>query len=187
MDKILFINSCIREKSRTFDLAQCVLKSLNGEVQEVSLNDEKIKPLTKLSLEKREILIRENEFSDEIFRYAKDFANSDTIVVAAPYWDLSFPSLLKIYFEQVAVCGITFRYDKGKAVSLCKAKKLIYVTTSGGPIFANLGFEYIKTLAEKFYGIKDVVFFSAEGLDVLGANVEDIVNNAKKEIKKYFN
>ena len=187
MDKILFINSCVREKSRTSGLAQYVLESLSGEVQEVSLNNEKIKPLTKVSLEKRENLIRESEFSDEMFRYAKDFANSDTIVVAAPYWDLSFPALLKIYFEQVAVCGITFRYDKGRPVSLCKAKKLIYVTTSGGPIFANLGFEYIKTLAEKFYGIKDVVFFSAEGLDIVGANVEDIVNNTKNEIKNYFN
>ncbi len=31
-----------------------------------------------------------------MFLYAKDFAESDIIVIAAPYWDLSFPSILKV-------------------------------------------------------------------------------------------
>ena len=186
MDKILFINSCIRMESRTFELAQNVLKKLEGEIQEVNLNNEKVEPLTKDSLEKRENLIRENKFLDDMFRYAKEFANSDTIVVAAPYWDLSFPALLKIYFERVAVSGITFRYDRGRPVSLCKAKKLIYVTTSGGPIFSNLGFEYIRALAENFYGIEDIVFFSAECLDTENANVKAIMDETKKAINNYF-
>ena len=121
-----------------------------------------------------------------MFRYANDFANSDIIVVAAPYWDLSFPALLKIYFERVAVSGITFRYDNGRPVSLCKAKKLIYVTSAGGKIFVNFGFEYIKALAENFYGIEEIVFFSAEGLDIENANVKEIMDETKKKINNYF-
>lgn len=187
MDRILFINSCVREKSRTFELAKSVLENLNGKIQEVNLNNEKVEALTKYSLEKREKLIRERDFLDDIFKYARDFASSDVIVVAAPYWDLSFPALLKNYFEQIAVCGITFKYDKGRPVSLCRAKKLIYVTTSGGPIFANLGFEYIKAVAENLFGINDVICFSAEGLDIENADVNKIVENAKKEIYNYFN
>lgn len=186
MDKILFINSCVREESRTFELAQYILKRLDGEIQEVNLNNEKIEALKKNSLEKREFLIKKNDYSDEMFRYAKDFVNSDIIVIAAPYWDLSFPAILKNYFERVAVSGITFRYDGGRPVSLCKAKKLIYVTTSGGPIFVNLGFEYIRALAEKFYGIEDIVFFSAEGLDIENTNVKAIMDETKKAINNYF-
>ena len=108
MDRILFINSCVRQKSRTFELAKYVLERLVGEIKEVNLNAEKIEGLTKESLEKREELIKDNDFSDEMFEYARNFANSDIIVIAAPYWDLSFPALLKNYFEQIAVCGITF-------------------------------------------------------------------------------
>ena len=45
-----------------------------------------------------------------------------------------------------------------------------------------LGFGYIKSLAENFYGIKDIVYIKAEGLDIYGANTEDILEKAKKDI-----
>lgn len=81
-----------------------------------------------------ESLLKDGKFDDPMFRYAKQFANADEIVVAAPFWDLSFPAKLKIYLEQIAVAGITFRYTNGRPTGLCKAKKLTYITTSGGPI-----------------------------------------------------
>lgn len=52
------------------------------------------------------------DFSNEMFKYAHQFAESDTVVIAAPYWDLSFPAVLKAYLEAVSVCGITFKYDE---------------------------------------------------------------------------
>jgi FMN-dependent NADH-azoreductase len=68
---------------------------------------------------------------------------------------------------------------------LCKAKKLIYVTTSGGPIISDdFGFGYIKSLAENFYGINDINYIKAEGLDIWGANIQEILEEAKKEIDK---
>ena len=48
------------------------------------------------------------EFNDHIFDYAKDFAKADTIVIAAPFWDLSFPASLKCYIEAINILGITF-------------------------------------------------------------------------------
>ena len=33
------------------------------------------------------------------------------IVIAAPYWDLSFPAVLKTYLEQINVLGVTFDYS----------------------------------------------------------------------------
>ena len=72
---------------------------------------EDLKPLGREQLSQRERFVRENDFSDDMFKYAKQFAEADTIVVAAPYWDMAFPALLKIYPEQITVCGITFRYE----------------------------------------------------------------------------
>ena len=108
----------------------------------------------------------------------------DVIVVAAPYWDLSFPAALKTYLERVVIAGITFDYSpEGIPFSLCRAKRLLYVTTAGGPIGNhNLGFEYVKALAEIFFAIPDVQCFSAEGLDIMGADVEAILARAATEI-----
>ena len=40
--------------------------------------------------------------------YCKSLA--DTIVIAAPFWDFSFPAALKIYIENIYVTGIVSRY-----------------------------------------------------------------------------
>ena len=186
MENILFINACVRENSRTMELARDVLERLSGKVSEVKLESEDIKPLDRITLEKRENLTRKGDFSDDMFRYAKQLAAADTVVIAAPYWDLMFPSLLKIYLEQVCVCGITFKYIDDRPVGLCRAKHLIYVTTAGGSVYFNFGFDYVKALAESFFGIEKVTLFNAEKLDMYGSDTDAIIKNAKKEIYEYF-
>ena len=184
MNKILYINACTREVSRTNELAQHLLCNLDGQVQTVNLYEENINPLDAQLLLRRNNLLDNGKTEDELFSFAKQFASADTIVISAPYWDLMFPSILKVYLENITVCGITFRYSqKGMPQSLCKAKKLYYVTTSGGFIGANnFGFDYIKALATAFFGIRDVSFFSAEGLDIEGADVSRILQKAKENM-----
>ena len=71
------------------------------------------------------------------------------------------------------------------AESLCRAKRLIYVTTAGGPIMNyNFGFDYVSALAQLYYGIPDVRCFSAEMLDIIGADVPAIMADAKAAIDK---
>ena len=63
-------------------------------------------------------------------------------------------------------------------------EKLIYVTTAGGPIISDeYGYGYVKTLAQSFYGISDVCQVKAEGLDVIGADEEGILNKALEGIR----
>lgn len=185
MEKILFINACIRPDSRTYELAKHLLGFYSGDITELKLFEEKIQPLDKKGLEAREN--RKNNTDDNCpeLKYAKQFKDADIIVVAAPFWDLSFPSVVKTYFEAVTVSGITFEYSqKGIPVGLCKAKKLFYVTTSGGFMGeCTYGFGYIKALANGFYGIDDVRMLSAEGLDIFGADTEKIIYDAKKKIE----
>lgn len=180
MTKILFVNACVRECSRTLELANHVLSKLDGIVDEVRLYERELFPIDQQKLQRRDQAKRDGDFSDSEFELAKQFANADTIVIAAPYWDLMFPSLLKIYFENITVNGITFVYsEKGIPQGLCKANRLIYVTTSGGPVVHNLGYEYTLSLAKAFYGITRVECVSAEGLDIQGADVEEILKKAK--------
>ena len=179
-DKILFINACARPKSRTAELSRHLLNRLDGEITEVNLYKEGLLPLCNKGIEKRAM----HDISGEEFEYAKQFASADTIVIAAPFWDLSFPAVLKLYFENVTVSGITFEYsEKGRPVGKCRAKKLYYITTSGGYIGNNnFGFDYVKALAENFFGINDISFYSAEGLDIFGADVKSIMDEAKERI-----
>ena len=182
--KILFVNACVRENSRTLDIAKIALEKLNNAYTEVNLQKTDLKPLNRESLDIREKLILQGDFSDTMFSLAKDFAAADKIVIAAPYWDLAFPALLKIYLEQITVSGITFRYAKGVPQGLCRAKRLIYVTTAGGIIYDNFGFVYVKALAQKIYGIGEVLFFKAENLDIDGNDVNNILRMAKSDAEK---
>lgn len=175
---ILFINACVRENSRTLVLAKNILSQMSGEIIEVNLNEENIVPLNRELLEKRERLISDENKNDPMFSYATQFAKADEILIAAPFWDLSFPALLKAYIEQISVSGITFEYINGRPCGLCKAKSLTYVTTSGGPIFADFGYEYIKALAKNFYGISETKAYRAMNLDVNMIAAEDVLTKA---------
>ncbi len=182
---ILFVNACVRSQSRTKRLAEYVLNKLDDTVKEVNLERENVLPLNNARLEYRLKRVSEGNFNDPMFDPAKDFAAAEKIVIAAPYWDLSFPASLKCYIEAVSVIGLTFAYnDEGRPYGLCKADKLIYVTTAGGPMFnEDAGFGYIKSLAQNFYGIREVSCVKAENLDLVGADVESILRAAEKEIE----
>lgn len=185
MNKILFINACVRPASRTRDLAQSVLRGLEGEIKELRLIDEALPHLTNELLELRDKIMSTNEADHPLLKYAREFAEADTIVIAAPYWDLIFPATLRSYFEHICVTGLTFRYSQeGYPLSMCKAKRMIYVTTAGGPIYMNFGYDYCKALCENYFGIRDCSCVKAENLDIDGADVESIMSAAKAEAEK---
>lgn len=178
---ILFINACPRKDSRTKILADYLVTKLNGNVQERNLTQTRLSPLSEEMLERRTVWAGKKDFNHPLFELAKEFAAADHIVIAAPFWDLSFPALLKIYIENINVVGITFAYNKdGNPYGLCNAKKLYYVTTAGGPIVSDAyGYGYVKELAQKFYAIPEIYCIKAENLDVENANVGQIMHDTK--------
>ena len=179
---ILYINSCVRSDSRTDRLARAVLSKM-GEYTELYLPDEGLAPLTEEALIKRTKLLSENDTIDEMFRYAKQFASADKIVISAPFWDGSFPSLLKVYIENIYAVGIVSRYDeKGMPVGMCRADELVYVTTAGGKYIPDFSYGYIKALAESCFGIKNTRLVMAEMLDIVGMDAEKILKEAIENI-----
>ena len=180
--KVLFIDACVRENSRTRRLAEELIKRIGGDVTRLDLEKEGLVPLGREELALREAFIAAGDYSDPMFRYAKLFSEADAIVAAAPYWDLSFPSSLKVFIERAAVIGLTFGYDEsGAPKGLCRAKKLWYVTTMGGAgLPYDFGYGYIKAVCESYYGIPEFELVSAEGLDIVGNDEDSILNDAAK-------
>ena len=185
---ILFVNACVRRESRTKRLADCLLTAIGAPVTELRLADCVFPAADEAFLQKRDRLIGERAFGDPLFAHARQFAEADEIVIAAPFWDLSFPAVLKSYFEQINVVGITFRYTAdGVPEGLCRADRLIYVTTAGGDFLPeSYGFGYVKALAQSFYGIRDVELIKAAGLDIIGAPVEKILADCEADIARRF-
>jgi len=183
---VLFINACARKESRTKRLADCFLSKLNRPFDEVRLNEIVFPVADEEFLKKRDRLISERDFGNPLFDLARQFAQADEIVLAAPFWDLSFPAALKQYFEQINVLGVTFIYTpEGIPKGLCKAKRLTYITTSGGNFVPDeYGFGYVRALAQSFYGIENVKLIKAAGLDIDGAQTEKIIGSVENEIMK---
>lgn len=182
---VLYVNACVRQESRTKRLADFFLAGLCEPTEEVRLDTIPFPVADAKFLERRDRLVSEAKFDDPMFDLAKQFSGADEIVIAAPLWDLSFPASLKQYFEQINVPGVTFVYSSdGAPKSLCRAKKLTYITTVGGNDFPeSFGFGYIQALAQSFYGIHDVRLIYAAGLDIVGADVESILTKVENAMR----
>ena len=181
--KTLFINACVRPESRTLRLARALLEKLPGELIELQLAEEELLPLNGERLARRDSLLAARQFGHGMFRYGRQFAAADTIVMAAPYWDLSFPALVKTYMENVSAVGISFDYSpEGIPFGLCRARHLYYVTTAGGPFQADFGFRYIEALCKQYYGIPHCHLIYAEGLDIVGNDPEAILQEAVEKL-----
>ena len=183
---ILFINACVRTESRTRRLTDKLLAKLGEPFTEVRVQEIPFPVVDEAFLRERDRLSAAGAFDNPIFALARQFAGAETIVIAAPYWDLSFPASLKQYLELVNVVGISFRYtEEGIPVGLCRADRLFYVTTAGGGFMPEeFGFGYVKALAQNYYGIRDVRLIKAACLDIFGADVEGVLKKAENEISE---
>ncbi len=189
MKKILFINSCPRPRgiSRTLRLSDYFLKCYTDkhpeyELTEIRLFDEDLRSLTAADIERRDALLQAGKTDDPFFRFAHQFVSADRILIGAPYWDLSFPSILKVYVEHLCAGGITFQYTETGSEGLSHFEKAIYITTSGGFIEGNdYGTEYIKGVLN-FLGNGTFTACYAEGLDICGNDSEKILQKKEKEL-----
>lgn len=187
MEKILFVNACLRPESRTKRLADRLLSHLEGAVEEVILSREDVTPHSLERLRRRDALLAAGDHTDPMFRYARQFKSADIIVIAAPYYDLSFPANLKIYLEMVANVGLTFYYDENdRPQTLCKAKRFFYVTTAGADFVPDFGYLYLRAMFREFYGIREGYCFSADRLDLRSSDPQARTAKALRDIDEFF-
>ena len=184
MREVLLVDCCVRrEQSRTARLARAFVGGLDQERFSVSVvrpDEERMRPLTGELLRERDRLLAEGALDRPRFDYARQFAGAEAVVFAAPFWDLSFPALLKVYIENISVEGITFRTNGTHLEGMCKGRKLILLTTRGGTDM-DQGSAYLKALKE-FFGFDEYICVAAEGLDT-GADPEPLVAKAEAEAR----
>lgn len=160
---LIFVNGCIREKdSRTLKIALEILK--DKEHEEIDLNQLDLLPYNYANnpvmhpIEPRFV-----EISDKI-------ANSDGVIIAAPFWDMSFPSLLKVFLEKLSLNNIMFRDNGETCLGIAKCPFMFYVTTRGMDIPDGDNLEqatpYLKALCH-LWGINKFDFVSAHNLDYI--------------------
>ncbi|MDD3222140.1 MAG: hypothetical protein EOM34_06190 [Clostridia bacterium] len=185
--KILVVDCCIRgDESRTRKLYERFLETVNEEwtVEILDLNKADLRPLNNADINERDMLVKKGETNHPMFRYANAFKEADKIIIAAPYWDLSFPSLLKVYLEHISVTGVTFGYEGTEAVGYCKAESLLYLSTCGGYIGeSHMGADYVKAVAAML-GIDTFKAFTVEGLDIDPSKAEDILKTGMERMIK---
>ena len=192
MIHVLYIDCCIRgELSRTKKLAEAFLAELSRSgayaVERLTLMDEPLIPFSNGFFWQREGLLERGELDHPRFRYAHQFQQTERVIIAAPFWDLSFPALLKVYIENVNVQGITFDCDEQNGCfGICRATKMLFLTTRGGTFEGSPldnGTKYLSDMA-KFFGIPRFDHIAADGLDLGREPVEMILNRAIERTKE---
>lgn len=166
MQKLIFIDSCMREESRTKRIATPIIVELSKryEVERIALEGASYPAVDSKTLQDRNNGIVPEHFVD----LAKKVAAADRIVIAAPFWDMSFPAILKLFIENLSLFGVTFNTDDKTCYGLCRCQKLLYITTRGMNISTGDPLEqatpYLKALSF-LWGLGEIVTISAQNLD----------------------
>ena len=183
MKTLLYVDCCIRrEQSRTRKLAESFLGNLpkGWRVEKVVLMDEPLLPLMEGGFAQRDELLQRGDFSHRRFDYAWQFQRADAILIAAPFYDLSIPALLKVYIENVSVDGITFLCDADGLRGNCRAESMTFLTSRGG-FYENspdeMGSRYMEALC-RFFGTGTYRCVAADGVDMDPAQTPGILAEA---------
>ena len=185
--KLLFVDCCISQRgtgSRTRALAEAYLEAFRTSRLEAEI--ETVQPETLLALKpfdvemlhERDALASVGAWEAPVFALARQFRGADRIVVAAPFWDLSFPAALRTYIEYISANGLTYHYDENGCHGDCKADQLVYLT-SGGDVERedSVGVVYWRQLAAMF-GIPQFDYVFAGGLDAAPEKAPELLEGA---------
>lgn len=137
--KLLLIDACISQRgpeSRTRALAEAFLSAFqrthpDWETETVDVAALGLVPFTPETLNDRDALAGIGAFDAPVFDLARQFRGADAVVVAAPYWDLSYPSALRVYMEHISANGVAYHYDADGCHGDCKGQWLVYLTSGG--------------------------------------------------------
>ena len=174
MQKLIFIDATMREGSRTRKIAEPVVAELSKryEVETIRLDGASFPAVDGKILKDRDNGIVPEEYA----QMARRIASADRIAIAAPFWDMSFPGALKVFFENMSLFHITFDSDDTHCYGLCKCEKVLYITTRGMNIRTGDPLEqatpYIRALG-CLWGLGELLVISAENLDYSTPEVND--------------
>ncbi|MDE6146795.1 MAG: NAD(P)H-dependent oxidoreductase [Bacteroidales bacterium] len=167
MKKLIVIDTCMRDaESRTRRILEPIVEELGKtyEIERVVLDGEDYAAVGRKVLAER----NNGHVPAETVEMARRVAEADRLVIAAPFWDMSFPAILKVFIEQMSLFNITFKDNGSYFDGLCKCGKVLYITTRGMNVHTGEPLEaatpYIKAISA-LWGLGEVVTVAAENLD----------------------
>jgi len=191
--KLLFVDSCISQRgteSRTGALADAFLavfreKYPDAEIETVTQEQLlALKPFGVEMLNERDALGQSGRFNAPVFDLARQFRAADAVVVAAPYWDMSYPAALRTYVEYISAVGITYHYEADGCHGDCRAKRLVYLTSGGDFEHEDsIGVLHWRQLCGLF-GIDRFDYVFAGGLDIDPAMTPQLLSGACELARK---
>lgn len=176
MKNLVYIDACIRGfESRTRRIAEPIVEALKEkyDVCTLCLND------LELSIVKKDLIKQRNSgvIDEEVMTWAERIRDADRIVIAAPFWDMSFPAALKNFFELCSIFDVTFKSDEKTCYGNCRAEKMLYITTRGMDISTGEELEqatpYLKALSW-LWGIGPLEVISAQNMDYVSEDEIEI-------------
>ena len=183
MKKLIFIDACMRAGSRTRRIAPPIIAELGKRysVETVDLTRNIYPVADNYTLEDRNQGVVPAEDVD----LAKRIAAADRIVIAAPFWEMSFPSALKVFFENMSLLGITFDSNEKECYGLCKAEKVMYITSRGMNISTGDPLEqatpYIKAISY-LWGWGELTVVATQNMDYSSEKeIEERITKAIEE------
>jgi FMN-dependent NADH-azoreductase len=193
MSKLLYIKANAKPKanSRTFKVSDSFIESYkeshpDDTIITLDLYEENINLLSEDDINNIFGPKTAESRNHPILKYAYQFSEVDKIVIAEPMWNLSIPAILKAYIDYICVTGITFKYTEEGPVGLCTGKKAINISSRGGD-YSNkpfseyeMGDRYLRTIFG-FLGITDFTTIAIDGLDVIGNDVDRVLEDAIKD------
>lgn len=180
MEKILFINSCFNyEKSRTLYLANKIFEKFdidsNFDFEEIKLKDLHFLPLSEEKLKIRFDQTNKHLFDMDMLTYSKKILSADIVVIAAPFYDYSYPSILKLFIENVSMPNLMYTYSKDGYEGYARGRKFIYITTRGAILPDSEDFGYLNLdRMFKLFGFKESQIISFGGTDLCDNEYEQI-------------
>lgn len=185
--KLLFVDCCISQRgpdSRTRALADALLEAFEKAHPEAEIETVPpeallaLRPFAPDMLNDRDALASVEAWDAPVFELARQFRGADGIVVAAPFWDLSFPAALRTYIEYISANGLSYHYEADGCHGDCRAERLVYLTSGGDFERENsMGVLYWRQLAAMF-GIGQFDYVFAGGLDIDPAKTPELLDGA---------
>lgn len=191
MEKLIYLDVCMHSESRTKRIAEAIIDALSARynITTITLNGADYPAVNSEILNER----NNGYVPEKYVATARQIAEADRIVIAAPFYDMSYPAILKLFIENMSLFGITFNTNEKECYGLCKSKKVIYITTRGMNISTGDPLEqatpYIKAISH-LWGLGEVYTISAQNMDYVSPEeveqkIEDAINEGLELCKTF--
>jgi FMN-dependent NADH-azoreductase len=199
MTKVLYITAHPNDETKSFSMAAG--KAFIDTYKEVNPNDEVVhldlykeniphldtdvfsgwgklqsgQGFDDLSTEEKSKVGRLNELSEQ-------FISADKYVFVTPFWNFSFPPIMKAYIDSVAVAGKTFKYTEQGPIGLLTDKKALHIQARGGVYSEGpaadleMGHRYLNIIMN-FFGVPSFEGLFIEGHNAMPDKAQEIKEN----------